>query len=191
MKLFLLDRLVDNNGITAAVDPVEPAKAIEAARNENLQISKVLTTHHHWYILDKLRELCVGFLHCSVFTSCNGRDHAGGNEEISKLIPGIEIIGGEHDNVSAATKQVANEEEITLGDIKITCLETPLYAFLMLGNFGNECWRGIKVLTDSLFCSHTLGHICYMCEEGTSERNIFTGDTLFVAGCGRSVSMHL
>ncbi|CAL8467039.1 g6575 [Coccomyxa elongata] len=125
--------LVDNNGITAAVDPVEPAKAIEAAKKENLQISKVLTTHHHW-------------------------DHAGGNEEISKLIPGIEIVGGEHDNVSTATKQVANEEEITLGDIKIKCLETPF---------------------------HTLGHICYMCEEGTSERNIFTGDTLFVAGCGR------
>ncbi len=51
---LVLHRLVDNNGITAAVDPVEPTKAIEAAKKENLQISKVLTTHHHWYSLDKL-----------------------------------------------------------------------------------------------------------------------------------------
>ena len=30
-------------------------------------------------------------------------------------------------------------------------------------------------------CSHTQGHICYFCEEG-SERIVFSGDTLFVAG---------
>lgn len=54
------------------------------------------------------------------------RDHAGGNEEIAKLVPGIEIFGGEHDNVSAATRQVLNGEEINVGDIKIKCLETPL-----------------------------------------------------------------
>ncbi|KAK9916356.1 hypothetical protein WJX75_001731 [Coccomyxa subellipsoidea] len=126
--------LVDRNGVTAAVDPVEPSKVIEAAKQEGLKISTVLTTHHHW-------------------------DHAGGNEEISKLIPGIEIFGGEHDNVSAATRQVANNEDIRVGEVSIRCLETPF---------------------------HTLGHICYLCsEEGTSERNIFTGDTLFIGGCGR------
>lgn len=41
-------RLVDRNGVTAAVDPVEPSKLIEAAKKEGLQISSVLTTHHHW-----------------------------------------------------------------------------------------------------------------------------------------------
>lgn len=30
-------------------------------------------------------------------------------------------------------------------------------------------------------CSHTQGHICYFCEDG-SERIVFSGDTLFVAG---------
>lgn len=41
-------RLVDRNGVTAAVDPVEPSKVIEAAKKEGLKISTVLTTHHHW-----------------------------------------------------------------------------------------------------------------------------------------------
>lgn len=46
-----------------------------------------------------------------------------------------------------------------MGSISIRCLETPF---------------------------HTLGHICYLCsEEGSPERNIFTGDTLFIGGCGR------
>jgi hydroxyacylglutathione hydrolase len=54
------------------------------------------------------------------------RDHAGGNEEMARLVPGIEIFGGEHDNVSAASRQVTDKEEISVGDIKIQCLETPL-----------------------------------------------------------------
>lgn len=34
-------------------------------------------------------------------------------------------------------------------------------------------------------CSHTLGHICYLCKEAGSQDIIFTGDTMFVGGCGR------
>lgn len=125
---------MDKDGVTAAVDPVEPQKLIKAAEEEGLKISKVLTTHHHW-------------------------DHAGGNNEIAKLIPGIEIVGGEHDHVEGATREVADKQEISVGSISIACIETPF---------------------------HTLGHICYLCsEEGSPERNIFTGDTLFVGGCGR------
>lgn len=58
--------MVDKDGVTAAVDPVEPKKLMQAAEKESLKISKVLTTHHHW---------CAG-LHactarpCAVLTSC-------------------------------------------------------------------------------------------------------------------------
>ena len=46
-----------------------------------------------------------------------------------------------------------------MGTISIRCLETPF---------------------------HTLGHICYLCsEEGSPGRSVFTGDTLFIGGCGR------
>ena len=96
---------------------------------------------------------------CSVDPSQPCRDHAGGNEEMAKRIPGIRIVGGVHDKVAAATEQVADRQQISVGSISIECIETPF---------------------------HTQGHICYLCsEEGSSEKLIFTGDTLFIGGCGR------
>ena len=78
---------------------------------------------------------------------------------MAKRIPGMQIIGGEHDKVAAATKEVADKQRISLGSISIQCIETPF---------------------------HTQGHICYLCsEEGSSEKLVFTGDTLFIGGCGR------
>ncbi len=78
---------------------------------------------------------------------------------MAKRIPGIRIVGGVHDKVAAATEQVADRQQISVGTISIQCIETPF---------------------------HTQGHICYLCsEEGSSEKLIFTGDTLFIGGCGR------
>ena len=37
--------------------------------------------------------------------------------------------------------------------------------------------------------SHTMGHICFLCTAPGAEDLIFTGDTLFVAGCGRCASL--
>ena len=51
-------------------------------------------------------------LPCASVIGLLSRDHAGGNEEIARLIPGIEIVGGEHDHVSAATKQVCAQQKI-------------------------------------------------------------------------------
>jgi len=115
-----------------AVDPVEPAKLVSVAAEENLKISGVLTTHHHW-------------------------DHAGGNVELLKLVPGIEVYGGD-DRVGALTKQVGHGNELTLGSLKIKCLFTPC---------------------------HTSGHICYYVTGDSGDPVVFTGDTLFIAGCGR------
>jgi hydroxyacylglutathione hydrolase len=125
---------VDKNGVTAAVDPAEPGKVLQAAKNEGLTVSQVLTTHHHW-------------------------DHAGGNEEMSKLVPGLKIFGGEHDNVAGCTIPVKQGEEINVGAITVKCMETPF---------------------------HTNGHICYLCrDDGSDEQLVFTGDTMFIGGCGR------
>ena len=39
----------DENGVTAAVDPAEPRKVLEAAHAAGVPpISIILTTHHHW-----------------------------------------------------------------------------------------------------------------------------------------------
>ncbi len=32
---------------------------------------------------------------------------------------------------------------------------------------------------------HTTGHICYYVTSGKEDKAVFTGDTLFVGGCGR------
>ncbi|KAK9811025.1 hypothetical protein WJX73_007364 [Symbiochloris irregularis] len=126
--------LIDSQGTTAAVDPVEPEKILQAAEREGVKVTTILTTHHHW-------------------------DHAGGNEKFAELAPGITVIGGVNDKVAACTQTVKDDEHITIGQIKIQCIETPF---------------------------HTQGHICYFCEEsGSGDKIVFTGDTLFIAGCGR------
>jgi hypothetical protein len=36
---------------------------------------------------------------------------------------------------------------------------------------------------------HTNGHICFLCREESSTAAVFTGDTLFVGGCGRCAQL--
>ena len=54
----------------AVVDPADAEVCVKAAAAAGVTITTVLTTHHHF-------------------------DHAGGNEDMKKLVPGIEVIGGE------------------------------------------------------------------------------------------------
>lgn len=105
---------------------------VRAAKEEGVNISKVLTTHKH-------------------------HDHAGGNITIAKMIPGLEIVGGDKDHVQGCTSKVKDGDKISVGKIEITCLHTP---------------------------GHTVGHICYYATEG-EQKVVFTGDTLFVGGVGR------
>lgn len=59
------------------------------------------------------------------------RDHAGGNEKLKKLVPGIKVYGGSIDNVKGCTDKVENGDKISLGaDINILSLHTPWYGFL-------------------------------------------------------------
>uniref|UniRef100_A0ACD5XKJ7 Uncharacterized protein n=2 Tax=Avena sativa TaxID=4498 RepID=A0ACD5XKJ7_AVESA len=119
----------------AAVDPVEPEKVLAAASEVGAYIDCVLTTHHHW-------------------------DHAGGNEKMRLLVPGIKVYGGSLDNVKGCTDQVENGTKLSVGkEIEILCLHT-------------SC--------------HTKGHISYYLSSTEEEDPaVFTGDTLFIAGCGR------
>lgn len=65
--------------------------------------------------------------------SCAGcvccRDHAGGNDKIKQLVPGIKVYGGSIDNVRGCTDKVENGDKISLGaDIDVLSLHTPWYA---------------------------------------------------------------
>jgi len=67
---LIVDR---KKGVSAVVDPAEPRTMIEAAEKEDVELTTVLTTHHHW-------------------------DHAGGNDEIKKLLPKLKIYGPKTDS---------------------------------------------------------------------------------------------
>ncbi|KAI7749316.1 hypothetical protein M8C21_023651 [Ambrosia artemisiifolia] len=89
-----------------------------------------------------------------------GWDHAGGNEKIKELVPGIKVYGGSIDNVKGCTNKLENGDKLSLGDdIDILSLHTPC---------------------------HTKGHISYyLTGKEEDDPAVFTGDTLFVAGCGK------
>ncbi|GMH19358.1 hypothetical protein Nepgr_021199 [Nepenthes gracilis] len=118
----------------AVVDPVEPEKVLEVAKQNDAHLKMVLTTHHHW-------------------------DHAGGNNKIKELVPGIKVYGGSLDSVKGCTDKVDNGDKVSLGaGVSILCLHTPC---------------------------HTNGHISYYITDKEENAAVFTGDTLFVAGCGK------
>jgi hydroxyacylglutathione hydrolase len=119
----------------AAVDPVEPEKVLSVSKENGVELTSVLTTHHHW-------------------------DHAGGNEKIKELVPGIKVYGGSLDNVKGCTNKVESGDRLSIGkDINILALHTPC---------------------------HTKGHISYyLTGKADEDPAVFTGDTLFVAGCGK------
>lgn len=85
-------------------------------------------------------------------------DHAGGNEAFKLKYPDLPVVAGKDSPLVTFTPE--HKEEFSLGqNIKITALHTPC---------------------------HTQDSICYyVVDESTGQRVVFTGDTLFIAGCGR------
>jgi len=142
MRVEILPALQDNymymiideaSKEAAIVDPVEPKKVVAAAKDHGVNLTTVLTTHHHW-------------------------DHAGGNVDLTKMVAGLKVTGGD-DRVGALTQKVGHGDEFKVGSLNVKCLFTPC---------------------------HTSGHICYyVTGEKEEQPAVFTGDTLFVAGCGK------
>ncbi|NP_001134036.1 Hydroxyacylglutathione hydrolase [Salmo salar] len=133
MKVELLPALTDNymyllideeSKEAAIIDPVEPVKVVEAIRKHGVRLTTVLTTHHHW-------------------------DHAGGNEKMVRLVPGLTVYGGD-DRVDALTKKVKHSNTFKVGSLTVKCLFTPC---------------------------HTTGHICYLVTKDNSAEPpaVFTG----------------
>lgn len=132
----------DDNTITQAlaVDPADPELVDKFLRHHNAQLTHILTTHRH-------------------------ADHAGGNYELKKRYPNVEIIGGQHENVSAATRTVCDGEVLNI-------------------SFSNNCHITVDCITTPC---HTSGHVVFVVQRsgGVKPILLFTGDHLFVGGCGR------
>uniref|UniRef100_F7EAX7 Hydroxyacylglutathione hydrolase, mitochondrial n=1 Tax=Monodelphis domestica TaxID=13616 RepID=F7EAX7_MONDO len=95
----------------------------------------------------------------TVLTTHHHWDHAGGNEKLVKMERGLKVYGGD-DRVGALTQKVSHLTTLQVGSLTVKCLSTPC---------------------------HTSGHICYFVSKPNSSEPpaVFTGDTLFVAGCGK------
>lgn len=89
-------------------------------------------------------------------------DHVGGNEFLKSVIPSINVIGTKYEPIPALTTGVGEGDVFFFESLKFTTLYTPC---------------------------HTAGHVVYLVEEQGAESGetplLFSGDTLFVGGCGR------
>lgn len=126
----------------AVVDPSEAEPVLEEiervkseARAGAVDVKAVLCTHHHY-------------------------DHVGGNERMRAALPGVVIVGSEHDRdrIPEITETVRDGDTLSLGQLSIRVLEVP---------------------------GHTLGAVAYVIESPDGDAAVFTGDTLFVGGSGR------
>jgi hydroxyacylglutathione hydrolase len=84
-------------------------------------------------------------------------DHVGGNEDLVRSIPGLRVYGarGERGRIPAQTQAVDDGDTVEVASLKGRVIGIP---------------------------AHTNGHIAYYFPELNA---VFTGDTLFIAGCGR------
>eukprot|EP01086_Lenisia_limosa_P006770 TRINITY_DN25873_c0_g1_i1.p1 TRINITY_DN25873_c0_g1~~TRINITY_DN25873_c0_g1_i1.p1 ORF type:complete len:263 (-),score=53.35 TRINITY_DN25873_c0_g1_i1:8-796(-) len=83
-------------------------------------------------------------------------DHIGGVTEMNTKYGGT-IVSGD-DRVPGVEKKIEHGDIIKMGAVKIEAIATPC---------------------------HTTSHISYHCTAPNSEPAVFTGDILFVGGCGR------
>jgi hydroxyacylglutathione hydrolase len=86
-------------------------------------------------------------------------DHVGGNEELA-VSEEIQVCAGRHDQarVPRVSKLLDDGDSFEFGPYTIRVMSVP---------------------------GHTLGAVAYVLEEAGATRAVFTGDTMFAAGCGR------
>ncbi|XP_068243146.1 hydroxyacylglutathione hydrolase, mitochondrial isoform X2 [Palaemon carinicauda] len=106
----------------------------------------------------------------TVLTTHHHWDHAGGNKQLVSLFDKpLKVLGGD-DRIEALTQKVTHGDSFKVGSLNVECLFTPC---------------------------HTQGHICYSVTSSEPDHKpaVFTGDTLFLGGCGKffegnAVEMH-
>jgi len=84
-------------------------------------------------------------------------DHVGGNEDLVRAVPGLRVYGAraEGGRIPAETDPIADGDTVTVGALSGRVIGIP---------------------------AHTNGHVAYYFPKLEA---VFTGDTMFIAGCGR------
>ncbi|XP_038045052.1 probable hydrolase PNKD [Patiria miniata] len=96
----------------------------------------------------------------AIFTTHKHWDHSGGNKALRKLYKKIAVYGSSTDSIPGLTHHVVDGDSIEIGGLRFTTLFTP---------------------------GHTVGHTAFLLHSpgGDIPDSVFTGDLLFLGGCGR------
>ncbi|KAJ2663852.1 Cytoplasmic glyoxalase II [Coemansia sp. RSA 1200] len=95
----------------------------------------------------------------TILTTHHHADHSGGNQGMLKAFPGLTVYGGDGNRIPGLTNQLKDGAKFQLGSLTVQAMQT----------YG-----------------HTTSSICYYIQDAADkQRVVFTGDTLFVGGCGR------
>lgn len=97
-----------------------------------------------------------------LLTTHHHADHSGGNEEMAEKFSGLTVVGSARDSqrIPALAKGVAEGDLFNVGGLQVKVYEVPC---------------------------HTRGHVFYVVSDKSAggPSVLFSGDTLFIAGCGR------
>jgi hydroxyacylglutathione hydrolase len=112
-------------------------------------------------VLEACKELNLEL--CAAWCTHKHADHVGGVTELKRSLPSINVIGTRYEEIPYLVQPVGDGEVFYFGDLVVRVLYTPC---------------------------HTRGHVLYYVERSSPdpEHNqpiLFSGDTLFVGGCGR------
>lgn len=123
-----------DNSNALVIDPGDYSSVLETLKKNNLTLTTILATHHHW-------------------------DHIGGIAELKKRT-GCKVIGSDKQRIPGIDDLVEDGQILAVDNIKINVIATP---------------------------GHTRTAVCYyLLPTNENEAGIlWTGDTLFVGGCGR------
>nr|XP_054492585.1 probable hydrolase PNKD [Agelaius phoeniceus] len=96
----------------------------------------------------------------AIFCTHKHWDHSGGNEVLCQKHSSCRVYGSALDAIPRLTNPLADREKVTVGCLTFEALATP---------------------------GHTVGHMVYVLDGGPfgSPPCLFSGDLLFLAGCGR------
>jgi hydroxyacylglutathione hydrolase len=92
-------------------------------------------------------------------------DHVGGNSAVKDAFSGINIVGTSYEKIPHVMQEVKEGDSVIMGSLKIEVIHVPC---------------------------HTKGHVAYYVTSNDADVDknknapiLFSGDTLFVGGCGR------